>query len=101
MAKTKYLICIYKMVPVRPSITQIPNWQKDPANVQYDEQIFFDSKIRSKDDGASLILDLEKKIIEKNRLDPKLTYDQSFDYFYKAYKQYMDPVLQALGQTVS
>ena len=101
MAKTKYLLCFYKMVPVRPSITQIPNWQKDPANVQYDEQIFFDSKIRNKDQGASIILNLEDGTIEKNVLDPNLTYKQSFDYFYKAYKQYMDPVLTALGQTPS
>jgi len=101
MAKTKYLICYYKMVPVRPSITQIPNWQKDPANVQYDEQIFFDSKIRNKDQGASIILNLEDKTIEKNRLDENLTYDQSFEYFYKAYKQYMDPVLKALDQASS
>ena len=101
MAKTKYLICHYKMVPVRPSITQIPNWQKDPSNVQYDEQIFFDSKIRNKDQGASIILNLEDKTIEKNVLDDKLTYDGAFDYFYKAYKQYMDPVLKALGQASS
>ena len=101
MAKTKYLICYYKMVPVRPSITQIPNWQKDPSNVQYDEQIFFDSKIRNKDQGASIILNLEDKTIEKNVLDANLTYDQSFDYFYKAYKQYMDPVLKALDQASS
>ena len=89
------------MVPVRPSITQIPNWQKDPSNVQYDEQIFFDSKIRNKDQGASIILNLEDKTIEKNVLDANLTYDGAFDYFYKAYKQYMDPVLTALGQASS
>jgi|TARA_R100001509_G_scaffold6950_1_gene4073 hypothetical protein len=101
MAKTKYLICNYIMVPKNPSITSVPNWQKDPNNVQYDEQVFFDSKIRTKDESASVILNMETKTIEKNRLDEKLTYDQLHDYFYKAYKQYMDPVLKALDQTSS
>lgn len=89
------------MVPARPSITQIPNWQKDPSNVRYDEQIFFDHKIRSRDDAASIILDLENKTIERNRLDPKLTYEQSFNYFYKAYKDHIDPVLLKLDQKSS
>ena len=101
MAKTKYLICNYIMVPKNPSITSVPNWQKDPNNVQYDEQVFFDSKIRTKDESASVILNMETKTIEKNRLDEKLTYDQLHDYFYKAYKQYMDPVLKALDPTSS
>jgi len=101
MAKTKYLICNYIMVPKNPSITSVPNWQKDPNNVQYDEQVFFDSKVRTKDESASVILNMETKTIEKNRLDEKLTYDQLHDYFYKAYKQYMDPVLKALDQTSS
>ena len=101
MAKTKYLICNYIMVPKNPSITSVPNQQKDPNNVQYDEQVFFDSKIRTKDESASVILNMETKTIEKNRLDEKLTYDQLHDYFYKAYKQYMDPVLKALDQTSS
>ena len=89
------------MVPKNPSITSVPNWQKDPDNVQYDEQVFFDSKIRTKDESASVIINLETKTIEKNRLDSKLTYDQLHDYFYKAYKQYMDPVLAALNQASS
>ena len=89
------------MVPKNPSITSVPNWQKDPDNVQYDEQVFFDSKIRTKDETASVIINLETKTIEKNRLDSKLTYDQLHDYFYKAYKQYMDPVLAALNQASS
>ncbi len=89
------------MVPKNPSVTSVPNWQKDPDNVQYDEQVFFDSKIRTKDETASVIINLETKTIEKNRLDSKLTYDQLHDYFYKAYKQYMDPVLAALNQASS
>ncbi len=89
------------MVPKNPSVTSVPNWQKDPDNVQYDEQVFFDSKIRTKDESASVIINLETKTIEKNRLDSKLTYDQLHDYFYKAYKQYMDPVLAALNQASS
>ena len=101
MAKTKYLICNYIMVPKNPSVTSVPNWQKDPDNVQYDEQVFFDSKIRTKDESASVIINLETKTIEKNRLDSKLSYDQLHDYFYKAYKQYMDPVLAALNQASS
>ena len=89
------------MVPKNPSVTSVPNWQKDPDNVQYDEQVFFDSKVRTKDESASVIINLETKTIEKNRLDSKLTYDQLHDYFYKAYKQYMDPVLAALNQASS
>ncbi len=69
------------MVPKNPSITSIPNWQKDPNNTQYDEQVFFDSKIRAKDASASVILNHE--------------------YFYKAYKQYMDPVIKELNQVSS
>lgn len=88
------------MVPVKPGLTSVPGWQKDPANVQYDEQISFDSKIRNKDQTASIILDLKEKEIVQNKLDPKLTYDQSFDYFYKAYKSHIDAVIKNL-QTVS
>lgn len=92
----RYLICNYYMVPVKPSISQIPNWQKDPANVRYDEQIEFDFKVRNKDTSASIILDLKEKKIVTNRLDPKLTYEQSFEYFYKAYKTHIDQVLNQL-----
>jgi len=89
------------MVPVKPGLTSVPGWQKDPANVQYDEQISFDSKIRNKDQSASIILDLKDKIIVQNKLDPKLTYDQSFDYFYKAYKGHIDAVIKNFNQTES
>ena len=89
------------MVPVKPGLTSVPGWQKDPANVQYDEQIAFDSKVRNKDQSASIILDLQEKVIIQNKLDPKLTYDQSFDYFYKAYKSHIDAVTKNLDQTVS
>lgn len=94
MAQTRYLICNYYMVPVKPGLTSIPGWQNDPANVQYDEQISFDSKIRNKDQTASIILDLKEKTIVQNKLDAKLTYDQSFDYFYKAYKSHIDAVVK-------
>ena len=101
MALTRYLICNYYMVPVKPGLTSVPGWQKDPANVQYDEQISFDSKVRNKDQSASIILDLKDKIIVQNKLDPKLTYDQSFDYFYKAYKGHIDAVIKNFNQTES
>ena len=93
MAQSRYLICFYAMVPVKPGITSVPNWQKDPANVQYDEQIIFDSKIRNKDNHAQIILDLKDQVIVQNKMDPKLTYQQSYDYFYKAYKSHMDPIV--------
>ena len=89
------------MVPVKPGLTSVPGWQKDPANVQYDEQISFDSKVRNKDQSASIILDLKDKTIVQNRLDPKLTYDQSYDYFYRAYKDHIDAVIKNLDQTQS
>lgn len=101
MAQTRYLICHYYMVPTKPGITSLPNWQKDPSNVQYDEQISFDSKIRNKDQSASIILDLKDKDIVQNKLDPNLTYDQSFEYFYKAYKSHIDAVIKHLDQTES
>lgn len=89
------------MVPVKPGLTSVPGWQKDPANVQYDEQISFDSKVRNKDQSASIILDLKEKAIVQNKLDPKLTYDQSFDYFYKAYQSHIDAVIKNLNHTES
>jgi hypothetical protein len=89
------------MVPVKPGLTSVAGWHKDPANVQYDEQISFDSKVRNKDQSASIILDLKDKTIVQNRLDPKLTYDQSFEYFYKAYKNHMDAVIKNLDQAQS
>ena len=101
MAKTRYLICNYYMVPVKPGLTSVAGWHKDPANVQYDEQISLDSKVRNKDQSASIILDLKDKTIVQNRLDPKLTYDQSFEYFYKAYKNHMDAVIKNLDQAQS
>ena len=98
MAKTKFLICHYRMVPVNPNVTSIKGWKNNRDNIQYDEQVFFDSKIRNKDESANIILDLANKEIIKNTVDPKINYQQSFDYFYKTYKKYMDPVLAVLGQ---
>lgn len=98
MAKIKYLICHYRMTPVNPMVTSVKGWKNDRNNVQYDEQVFFDSRIRNKDQSANIILDLEKKIIEKNTVDPNISFQQCFDYFYKTYKQHMDPVLVALNQ---
>ena len=76
-APARYLICHYYMVPVKPGITSIPNWQSKPENVRYDEQISFDFKIRSKDNSANIILDLKEKEIVTNKLDAKLTYQQA------------------------
>jgi len=90
--QVKYLICHYYMVPAKPGLTHVPGWQKDPANIRYDEQISFDKKIRTKDQSAAIILDLKEKTIVQNKLDPKLTYDQSFNYFYKAYKSHIDQI---------
>ena len=97
-APARYLICHYYVVPVKPGITSIPNWQSKPENVRYDEQISFDFKIRSKDSSANIILDLKEKEIVTNKLDAKLTYEQAYDYFYKAYKSHIDQVVAGLNQ---
>ena len=85
----KNLLVAYFLLVTALNIIFIPGvlWS------QHLVQIIFDSKIRNKDNHAQIILDLKDQVIVQNKLDPKLTYQQSYDYFYKAYKSHMDPIV--------
>lgn len=84
-----FLVAYYFMRPVRRAHTQIKGWSKDPANIQYDEQIVMTRRLKNKDlETSKIILNLTDKKIVKDGWQSSKTFDEYFEYFLKNYPQY-------------
>jgi hypothetical protein len=92
-----YLIANYVTKPRDPRRTHIPGYMKDPANVQYDEQVQISNKLRSKDiQTAKIIVDLTNKQVQQNSFNNNKDFKELFKYFFKGYHKYITEVMTKL-----
>lgn len=92
-----YLIANYTSKPRDPRRTHIPGYMKDPANIQYDEQVQISTKIRNKDiQTAKIIIDLSNRVVQKNNFNDNKDFNELFKYFFKGYHKYVTEVMAKL-----
>lgn len=93
MNKRKYLMARYVLKP-KTRMTQVAGWQSDPAKIQWDEQVGFATKLRSKDHQEwQVILDLANNTVVQastpsqyeGQLFAERNYDKIFEYYNQHY----------------
>lgn len=92
-----YLIANYVAKPRNPRKTHVAGYMKDPANVQYDEQVQISTRLRSKDiQTAKIIIDLTNKQVQQNSFNDNKDFRELFKYFFKGYHKYVTEVMSKL-----
>ena len=88
-----YLVAHYVTKPKDPKKTHIPGYMKDPANHQYDEQVAIQTKLKSNDVNAKIVMNLSTKTVDTNRFNSNKDFDELFKYFFKGYHKYITEVM--------
>jgi hypothetical protein len=92
-----YLVAQYLTKPRDPRKTYVPGYMKDPANVQYDEQVQVSTRLRKQDlVTAKVIMNLTEKKVEQNRFNANQDFNDLFKYFFKGYHKYITEVMVKL-----
>jgi hypothetical protein len=92
-----YLVAQYLTKPRDPRKTHVPGYMKDPANVQYDEQVQVSTRLRKQDLAtAKVIMNLTEKKVEQNRFNGNQDFNDLFKYFFKGYHKYITEVMAKL-----
>lgn len=95
--KSIYLIAKYVTRPRDPSQTHNPGYMKDPANIQYDEQVYITRGLRDKDLTNNVIINLTEEKIVKNTFNSGSTFEEIFKHFYDGYAEYIDQSVNELN----
>jgi hypothetical protein len=91
-----YLVAHYVTKPRDPKKTHIPGYMKDPANHQYDEQVAIQTKLKSNDVNAKIVMNLSTKTVDTNRFNSNKDFDELFKYFFKGYHKYITQIMTQL-----
>jgi hypothetical protein len=91
-----YLVAHYVTKPRDPKKTHIPGYMKDPANHQYDEQVAIQTKLKSNDVNAKIVMNLSAKTVDTNRFNSNKDFDELFKYFFKGYHKYITQIMTQL-----
>ena len=91
-----YLLANYVTRPKNPKKTHIPGYMKDPANHQYDEQVAIQTKLKSNDVNAKIVMNLSTKTVDTNRFNSNKDFDELFKYFFKGYHKYITQIMTQL-----
>ena len=91
-----YLVAHYVTKPKDPKKTHIPGYMKDPANHQYDEQVAIQTKLKSNDVNAKIVMNLSTKTVDTNRFNSNKDFDELFKYFLKGYHKYITQIMTQL-----
>ena len=91
-----YLVAHYVTKPPDPKKTHIPGYMKDPANHQYDEQVAIQTKLKSNDVNAKIVMNLSTKTVDTNRFNSNKDFDELFKYFFKGYHKYITQIMTQL-----
>lgn len=92
-----YLVANYVAKPRDPRKTHVPGYMKDPANVQFDEQVQVSARLRNQDlTTAKVIMNLSNKTVDKNSFNGNKNFDELFKYFFKGYHKYITEVMAKL-----
>lgn len=91
-----HLVATYYKKPRAGVNTSQKGWMDNPDNIQWDEQVEIVKKLRNKDQGAQVVLDLGNHKIVHNRFETDKTFDEVFEYFYINYSDYITKVMGKL-----
>ena len=91
-----YLVAHYVTKPKDPKKTHIPGYMKDPTNHQYDEQVAIQTKLKSNDVNAQIVMNLSTKTVDTNRFNSNKDFDELFKYFFKGYHKYITQIMTQL-----
>ena len=91
-----YLVAHYVTKPKDPKKTHIPGYMKDPVNHQYDEQVAIQTKLKSNDVNAKIVMNLSTKTVDTNRFNSNKDFDELFKYFFKGYHKYITQIMTQL-----
>jgi hypothetical protein len=98
--KTKelHLLAFHVALPRNPMMTRLPGYMKNPDNIRYEERLGFSRGLKPRDQcTASIILNLNKKTVLRNRFNPQQKdFDSLFKYFLKSYPDYVAKVMSEL-----
>jgi fructose-specific phosphotransferase system component IIB len=89
-----YLVANYVAKPRDPRKTHVAGYMKDPANIQFDEQVQVSTRLRKQDlTTAKVIMNLSNKTVDKNSFNGNKNFDELFKYFFKGYHKYITEVM--------
>jgi hypothetical protein len=96
-----YLIVKYVIRPKNPKLTAQKGYMKDPANLNYDEEVVVARGIKKRDlQYSQIILNLTEQLVERNTFKSETTFNELFEYFHEGYAEYIDQSVNSLNQTI-
>ena len=99
--KNVYLIAKYSAHPRKKHATATVGYMKDPANVQWDEQVIVTLGLKNKDFlTGRIVLNINEQKVERNSFQNGKTFMELFEYFYNANPQDISRSLQQFGLQV-
>lgn len=99
--KDVFLVAKYAAKPRKKHATGVAGYMKNPANVQWDEQVIITLGLKNKDFlSARVVLNISKQSITRNSFQNDKTFEEFFSYFYSANPQEISRGLQQVGITV-
>lgn len=99
--KSVYLIAKYSAKPRKKHATAQAGYMKNPANIQWDEQVIITLGLKNKDFlSARVVLNISAQSIVRNSFQNDKTFEEFFQYFYNANPQEISRGLQQVGITV-
>jgi hypothetical protein len=95
--KSIYLIAKYTGQPKDPKQTYKAGYMKDPANIEYEEQVYISRGLHNKQLTNQVILNLTEAKIIKNTFKNANNFEELFEHYYDGYAEYIDNAVTALN----
>jgi len=93
MSKDLYLLCQYIQKPKKGVNTAQKGFGRNPDNWQFDEVVTVSRGLKSRDlKYQNVILNISKKRIERNSMNPDATWEDIYAYFKEHYKEYITTI---------
>jgi hypothetical protein len=93
MSKDLYLLCQYVQKPKQGVNTAQKGFGSNPDNWQFDEVVTVSRGLKTRDYRyQNVILNMSKKRIERNSMNPDATWEDIYEYFKEHYKEYITTI---------
>jgi hypothetical protein len=93
-----YLIAKYTGQPKDPGQTHRAGYMKDPANIEYEEQVYITRGLHNKQLTNQVILNLTEAKIIKNTFKNANNFEELFTHYYDGYAEYIDKAVNNLNE---
>lgn len=93
-----YLVARYLAKPANPRLTSRAGYMSDPANIEYDEEMFIARGYKSRYLQWGVVLNISEEKIIKNNFKKDNSFKELFDYYYEGYKDYIDESVAKLNE---